>query len=196
MKKSIARELIEKNGVDAEALLDMLERAASAEWANYYFYTILRVDLVGADGEALQKILEDVRREDLNHFEALVPRIYELGGKLPLHAVEFDERQSAAIGSLTANAADARALLEYLLKSAEHFVRMYTEICNYTCGKDNRTYGLALAILHEEIEHQVWLLEFLGHGSQERLLRDDRGQSPFVTKFLRSGAGGAARATA
>jgi hypothetical protein len=29
-----------------------------------------------------------------------------------------------------------------------------------TCGKDHRTYDLSLAILHEEIEHEVWFSEF------------------------------------
>ena len=31
----------------------------------------------------MKEIIEDARIEDRNHFEALVPRIYELGGKLP-----------------------------------------------------------------------------------------------------------------
>ena len=33
--------------------------------------------------EVLKEIAEAARIEDRNHFEALVPRIYELGGKLP-----------------------------------------------------------------------------------------------------------------
>jgi ferritin-like protein len=31
----------------------------------------------------LKEIIEDARIEDRNHFAALTPRIYELGGKLP-----------------------------------------------------------------------------------------------------------------
>lgn len=185
MRRSIARELVEKNGVDADTLLNMLVRAAAGEWANYYFYTILRVDLIGAQGEALKQILEDVRREDLNHFEALVPRVYELGGQLPATALEVNAQQKTVIANFAADPTDTHGLIEYLLKAAEFSVRCYTDICNYTSGKDNRSYALALAILHEEIEHQVWLLEFLGHGSHERLLRDERGHSPFVSKFLR-----------
>ena len=49
----------------------------------FYYYTILRVNLIGLEGEGLKQIAEDARIEDRNHFEALVPRIYELGGKLP-----------------------------------------------------------------------------------------------------------------
>lgn len=49
----------------------------------YYYYTILRANLIGLEGEGLNEIAETARIEDRNHFEALVPRIYELGGELP-----------------------------------------------------------------------------------------------------------------
>src|SRR6266849_702833 len=79
----VAREVVQKAGIDVEKLLDMLLRNASAELTTYYYYTILRVNLIGLDGEGLKEITEDARIEDRNHFEALVPRIYELGGKMP-----------------------------------------------------------------------------------------------------------------
>src|SRR5476651_1693279 len=79
--KSVARELVEKSGVDIEKLIELLVRNASAELTTFYYYTILRVNLIGLEGEGLKQIAEDARIEDRNHFEALVPRIYELGGK-------------------------------------------------------------------------------------------------------------------
>src|SRR6266700_7659349 len=79
----VAREVVQKAGVDLDKLLDLLIRNASAELTTFYYYTILRVNLIGLDGEGLKEIVEDARIEDRNHFEALVPRIYELGGKLP-----------------------------------------------------------------------------------------------------------------
>ena len=75
----VARELVQKSGIDLDKLLDMLVRNAAAELTTYYYYTILRVNLIGMDGEGLKEITEDARIEDRNHFEALVPRIYELG---------------------------------------------------------------------------------------------------------------------
>jgi hypothetical protein len=56
---------------------------AGAEFTTFYYYTILRVNSIGFDGEGLKEIIEDARIEDRNHFEALAPRIYELGGTLP-----------------------------------------------------------------------------------------------------------------
>jgi hypothetical protein len=40
--------------------LDLLVRNASAELTTYYYYTILRVNLIGLEGEGLQ-IAEDAR---------------------------------------------------------------------------------------------------------------------------------------
>jgi len=88
-QKTVARDLVEKAGIDVEKLLDLLVRNASAELTTFYYYTILRVNLIGLEGEGLKQITEDARIEDRNHFEALVPRIYELGGKLPGDMVEF-----------------------------------------------------------------------------------------------------------
>jgi ferritin-like protein len=79
----VAREMVEKAGVNVKQLLELLVSNAAAELTTYYYYTILRVNLIGTEGEGLKVIAEDARLEDRNHFEALIPRIYELGGKLP-----------------------------------------------------------------------------------------------------------------
>lgn len=192
MKNSIARDLVEQNGVDSNALVDLLAKTAVSELANYYYYTLLRLNLVGVEGEALKKIVDKVRQEELNHFQALIPRIYELGGTLPANPVDANFGGEGSIGKAV-EGEDIRSIVETLLKSAEQSVRAYTQICNLTCGKDNRTYGLALAILHEEIEHQVWFLEFFGHTHgttlSERVFRTERHASPFVSKYLRSSNG-------
>jgi ferritin-like protein len=43
------------------------------------------------EGEGIKEIAETARIEDRNHFEAMVPRIYELGGKLPSNMKEFHD---------------------------------------------------------------------------------------------------------
>src|SRR4030067_2520970 len=79
----VTREMVEKSGVNVDQLVELLVKNAAAELTTYYYYTILRVNLIGLEGEGLKEIAEVARIEDRNHFEALVPRIYELGGKLP-----------------------------------------------------------------------------------------------------------------
>jgi ferritin-like protein len=87
--KTVAPQMVERASVDVEKLLDLLVRNAAAELTTYYYYTILRTSLIGFEGEGLREIAEDARIEDRNHFEALVPRIYELGGELPASMVDF-----------------------------------------------------------------------------------------------------------
>ncbi len=182
MARCVARDLVEWSGVDAERLVDLLVERALAEIGNYYYYTLLRMHLVGAEGDALRRIVEDAREEDRNHFEALVSRIYELGGRLPAtFAGELGDLGD--LRNLPAEA-DVPQILPILLKAAEESVRAYTQLCSVTAGKDNRTYNLVLAILHEEIGHQVWLLEFLGRGAAELSPRA-RTLSPFVAPYLR-----------
>jgi ferritin-like protein len=155
--KLVAREMVEKAGVNVDELLKLLVSNAAAELTTFYYYTILRINLIGLEGEGLKEIAEDARIEDRNHFEALVPRIYELGGKLP------DD-----------------------MKAEQCAVRGYTNICNFTAGKDHRTYDLALAILNEEVEHEAWFAEFLRMGPSGHFRRRRVGESPFVSKFLHS----------
>jgi len=180
----VAIEMVKKSGVDLDKLLKLLIRNASAELTTYYYYTILRANLIGLEGEGIKEIAETARIEDRNHFEALMPRIYELGGELPGNMKDFHDLSACPPASLPKNPADAKGILKILVEAERCAVRGYTEVCNMTAGKDHRTYDLALAILNEEIEHESWFSEFLGEGPSGHFLR--RGDtSPFVSKFLK-----------
>lgn len=180
----VAREMVEKAGVDVDKLLKLLIKNASAELTTFYYYTILRVNLIGLEGEGIKEIAETARIEDRNHFEALVPRIYELGGELPEDMVEFHNMSACPPAKLPKDPTDIKAMLTVLVEAERCAVRGYTQICNMTAGKDHRTYELSLAILHEEVEHESWFSEFLGEGPSGHFLR--RGDtSPFVGKFMR-----------
>lgn len=179
----VSRKLVEKAGINVDELLKLLVANAAAELTTFYYYTILRVNLIGMDGEGLKEIAEDARIEDRNHFEALVPRIYELGGKLPDDMKEFHDISACPPARLPKNA-DTKAILQVLLKAEQCAVKGYTHLCNLTAGKDHRTYELCLAILNEEIEHEAWFAEFLGQGPSGHFRRRQVGESPFVSKFL------------
>jgi ferritin-like protein len=180
----VTREMVEKSGVNVERLLELLVKNAAAELTTYYYYTILRANLIGLDGETIKEIAEVARIEDRNHFEALVPRIYELGGALPEDMKVFHDMSACRPASLPKDPADVKAILKVLVEAERCAVMGYTQICNMTAGKDHRTYDLALAILNEEIEHESWFSEFLGEGPSGHFMR--RGEtSPFVSKFLK-----------
>jgi ferritin-like protein len=180
----VAREMVARAGIDVDQLLELLIKNAAAELTTYYYYTILRANLIGLEGEGIKEIAEAARIEDRNHFEALFPRIYELGGKLPDDMKVFHDMSACRPARLPEDPTDIQALLTVLVEAERCAVRGYTQICNMTAGKDHRTYDLALAILNEEIEHESWFSEFLGEGPSGHFMR--RGEtSPFVSKFLR-----------
>ena len=180
----VAREMVEKTGINVDELLKLLVSNAAAELTTFYYYTILRVNLIGLEGEGIKEIAETARIEDRNHFEALVPRIYELGGKLPSDMNAFHDMSACPPASLPKDPRDIKAMLTVLVNAERCAVRGYTNICNLTAGKDHRTYALAQAILNEEIEHESWFSEFLGEGPSGHFLR--RGEtSPFVSVFMR-----------
>jgi ferritin-like protein len=87
----VAQEMVKNAGVDLDQLVELLVNNAAAELTTYYYYTILRCNLIGLEGETIKEIAETARIEDRNHFEALVPRIYELGGKLPENMKDFHD---------------------------------------------------------------------------------------------------------
>jgi ferritin-like protein len=181
---SVAVQVVEQAGVDVKQLLDKLVRAASAEFTTYYYYTILRVNAIGLDGEGLKEIVEDARIEDRNHFEALVPRIYELGGDLPKDIRAFADVAACPDAYLPDNPRDMHAMLNVLVEAERCAIRVYTDICALTFGKDHRTYELALAILNEEIEHESWFSEFLGEKPSGHFRRGAPGESPYTSRFL------------
>jgi ferritin-like protein len=180
----VAQEMVKQAGVNLDDLLELLVSNAAAELTTYYYYTILRVNLIDLEGEGIKEIAEVARIEDRNHFEALVPRIYELGGKLPENMKDFHDLSACPPASLPKDPTKVREMLKVLVEAERCAVRGYTQICNMTAGKDHRTYDLALAILNEEIEHESWFSEFLGEGPSGHFMR--RGDtSPFVSKFLK-----------
>ncbi len=182
----VARQIVEKSGVDLDKLIKLLVKNASAELTTYYYYTILRVNLIGLEGEGLKTIAEDARIEDRNHFEALVPRIYELGGELPKSMNEFHDISACPPAHLPGDPTNVQEILKVLVDAERCAVRGYNEICNMTHGKDHRTYELALAILNEEIQHEAWFSEFLGEGPSGHLQRPADVKSPYVGKYLNS----------
>jgi ferritin-like protein len=218
---SVAQEMVTRAGIDKNVLVDKLVRAAAAEFTTFYYYTILRVNAIGLEGEGLKEIIEDARIEDRNHFEALTPRIYELGGQLPRDIRAFADvagcpdaylPDSLAGGGLAQLPGSLETpmgkyplggdgaggdgetppgmtrttyeLLRVLVEAERCAIRTYTDICDYTFGKDHRTYALSLAILHEEIEHESWFSEFLGEGPSGHFRRGTPGESPFVRNFM------------
>ena len=168
----VAREMLEQADLDVDELIRKLIAAAGAEFTTFYYYTLLRVSSIGMEGEALKEIIEHARIEDRNHFEALFPRIYELGGELPRDIREFADLAGcpdaylpdSLKGGETPTGSSMKDLLNVLAEAERCAIRSYTDLCRFTQDKDPRTYAICQAILNEEIEHEAWFSEYLGEG--------------------------------
>jgi len=175
---------IESRGIDVEELREKLVDAIGAEFTTYYYYTNLRMYLAG--NEDYKEITEDARLEDRAHFELVVPRVFELGGKIPTDIRDFADRASCPDAYLPDDPSPEN-VLEVLLEAERCAIRTWSEVCDVTRDKDPRTYDMASRILQEEIEHEAWFVELL---SMERdgevnpaghFIRGEPGDAPYST---------------
>ena len=176
--KPVGIEVLEKNGIDVEKLRGMILSGVGAEFTTYYYYTILRMHCTGLDGEGIKEIVEDARIEDRNHFEAMTPRLYELGGSLPRNIRDFADQAGCPDAFLPENWENLEEILKILLEAERCAIRSWGEVCDYTYGKDHRTYDIAQKIMQEEVEHEAWFIELLSKRPAGHFRRSFVGQSP------------------
>ena len=176
----VAIEVIKKNGVDVEKLKELITKGVGAEFTTYYYYTILRMHCTGLDGEGIREIVEEARIEDRNHFEAMVPRLYELGGSLPRDIRKFADQAGCPDAYLPDNWESLTPIIEILLAAEQCAIRSWGEVCDMTTGKDPRTYDIAQRIMQEEVEHEAWFIELLSKRPSGHFRRRSVGQSPHV----------------
>jgi ferritin-like protein len=181
----VALEVLEKNGVNIDRLKELITKGVGAEFTTYYYYTILRMHCTGLDGEGIKEIVEDARIEDRNHFEAMVPRLYELGGSLPRDIRDFATQAGCPDAYLPDNWKDISSIIKVLLEAEQCAIRSWGEVCDMTSGKDPRTYDIAQRIMQEEIEHEAWFIELISKRPSGHFRRSFPGQSPHT-----AGSGG------
>lgn len=178
-----AIQIVKESGVDVDKLLELLISGATSEISTYYHYDLLCRNLSDSEGEDLYALVEIAKLEDKNHYEALMTRIYELGGELPK---ELTECGYLTEGDLVDGVVNPIDILKILRQTEACAMEGYNEICKMTYSKDFRTYDLALAILHEKTEHESWFAGFLDGEPTEQYIRQGV-TSPFVRKFLNNG---------
>ena len=193
----IAREVIERAGLDARTVTGKLAAAAASELAAFYRHTVLSHHVAGlVAGDGLREVIVDIRAEDRVHFDELVTRIYELDGRLPDDVRGLmgaagcpPDRLPAGLGGTAeeprpgATGDPAVDLPAVLLETERRAIRAYADIRDLTAGKDPRTHDLAVAILNDKREHVAWLRELLGEDAGPRFHRGFRGRAPYVRRL-------------
>ena len=171
-------EILKKNGVDVEELIKQLVINSSVEFTAYYYFTLLRANCTGMEGEGIKGVIEDARLEDLSHFESCIERIYQLGGQLPKDAINYIKMSGCEFLQLPDNPTNLKAILEKCLKAEQGAIINWDKVCKMTHGKDPMTYEIAQHILAEEIEHESWFLELLYGRPSGHMRRKYSGERP------------------
>ncbi len=179
-------EILKKNGVNVDELIKQLVINSSVEFTAYYYFTLLRANCTGMDGEGIKGVIEDARLEDLSHFESCIERIYQLGGQLPKDATDYIKMSGCEFLQLPDNTTDLKEILEKCLKAEQGAIVNWDKVCNMTHGKDPMTYDIAKDILSEEIEHESWFLELLYGRPSGHMRRKFSGERPHTRKHSRA----------
>ncbi len=168
-------EVLKKNGIDVDKLIKELVTNASVEFTAYYYFTLLRANCTGMEGEGIKGVIEDARLEDLSHFESCIERIYQLGGSLPKDATDFIKMSGCEFLQLPPNPTDIKGAIVN-----------WDRVCQMTSGKDPVTFDIAKDILAEEIEHESWFLELLYARPSGHMRRKYSGERPHTQKHSRA----------
>lgn len=179
-------EILKKNGVNVEELIKQLVINSSVEFTAYYYFTLLRANCTGMEGEGIKGVIEDARLEDLSHFESCIERIYQLGGQLPKDAIDYIKMSGCEFLQLPDNPTNLKAILEKCLKAEQGAIINWDKVCKMTHGKDPMTYEIAQHILAEEIEHESWFLELLYGRPSGHMRRKYSGERPHTRMHSKS----------
>ena len=171
-------EILKKNGVNVEELIKQLVINSSVEFTAYYYFTLLRANCTGMEGEGIKGVIEDARLEDLSHFESCIERIYQLGGQFPKDAIDYIKMSGCEFLQLPDNPTNLKAILEKCLKAEQGAIINWDKVCKMTHGKDPMTYEISQHILAEEIEHESWFLELLYGRPSGHMRRKYSGERP------------------
>jgi bacterioferritin len=144
-----AREII---GMDAEKLVEQLNKALADEWLAYYQYWIGAKVAKGPMRGAVTVELEEHATEELGHALLLVDRILQLGGT-PLLAPE-DWYKATNCGYESPEDPYVEALLEQNIAGEQCAIDVYKALADLTKDTDPVTYELALQIMTDEIVHE------------------------------------------
>ena len=146
------REIVEQAGLDADKLIDMLNKAYCDEWLAYYQYWIGAKLVEGIPRASLQPELEEHAKEELEHAGQLADRIIELGGTPEPDPKKWFERSTC--GYLTPTDPSVDRLLDQNIKGERCAICVYQKILDYVRGKDMITGHIIRHILQEEVEHE------------------------------------------
>ena len=147
-----AIEIVEHKGININELVSKLQRAYADECLAYIQYWEGSRVPIGLLRESLVKEMQEHAGEELEHANLLAERIMELGA-MPIVGPE-EWLKHCICGYIAPLDSDILVLLEQNIASERGAIETYRELADYTRGKDDKTFRLAVKILEEELEHE------------------------------------------
>lgn len=159
-----AKELVNRAGIDTNALVKLLQQAFCDEWLAYYQYWIGAEVATGKLAAVLIPELKEHAAEELKHAQKLAKRLAELEA-LPVLSPADWFKESTCGYDAPVNTEAAEILLQNL-HSERCAIEVYAHILNVVKGKDLITEHLIREILEDEVEHETEL-ENMSHAIQK-----------------------------
>lgn len=147
-----AIEIIEEGNLNKKELLEKLQRAYADECLAYIQYWEGARLPVGIMRTKLVEEMQEHATEELEHANLIAKRIMELGAMPIVGPQEWLKRSTC--GYLEPMDSNIMVLLEQNISSERCAMEVYRELADFTRGKDDITYKLAVKILEEEAEHE------------------------------------------
>ena len=147
-----AIEIIEEGNLNKKELLEKLQRAYADECLAYIQYREGARFPVGLLRTKLVEEMQEHAGEELEHANLIAKRIMELGAMPIAGPQEWLKRSTC--GYLEPMDSNIMAILEQNISSERCAMEVYRELADFTRGKDDITYKLAVKILEEEAEHE------------------------------------------
>lgn len=138
--------------IDADKVIELLNKAFADEWLAYYQYWIGAKVVKGPMKEAVIAELLQHATDELRHADLVSNRIIQLGGTPILSPKEWLEYSNCGYDSPI-----DPYVLEILRQNVDGercAIGVYKKLMDITKDKDVVTYQLALEILQDEVEHE------------------------------------------
>jgi bacterioferritin len=139
-------------GIEAQTVIDTLNKAYCDEWLAYYQYFIESKVVKGIMKDAVISELNLHAADELRHATMICGRIIQLGGTPILHPGEWLTYSNCGYDAPTNF--DVRAILDQAISGEQCAITTYSNLLEIVREKDIVTYDLVSQILADEVEHE------------------------------------------
>ncbi len=139
-------------GLDVDELVGLFNKALAEEWLAYYQYWIGARMMEGPMRSEIEPELLVHATQELNHAVMVVDRIIQLGGTPVLTPADWMKLSDCPYE--TPNDPYVEVILKQNLKGERCAIKRYSDIADFTSGKDHVSHQIATQILNEELEHE------------------------------------------